>query len=400
MTCELLLVMCCLTAILAVVESGTQIDGAYVPGVQELRRRFLQESGYDPSLRPTNHSAEPTAVTVVIPLSEVTYFALVGDWFTVALYFCEYWKDPRFSWDPRDYGGAHRFSGTTKQIWWPRIDVVNAKRQDVDLLQQRVTVYNDSNAWSCAAMKVKTPCRVDLSDFPNDKQTCSLRVGASAYSDSEVRMAGYVTWGVPHVNASTEWVLEHLSFGSHAETNRSFIDVVFHLRRTARRHRYTFTMPGISSALALLAAFWIPPDSDRRMTLACLNILALAVVLNRMSLLMAASVTVPKMILFLGLGTLVGLFTAAASILIISASRSNSRIQVPGSLHRFLSGFVAMLLCINRTYPTTVTESYDRQEVTTFNGSYERRRRWLIFAQAVDRVFFVGFAFAILVFFL
>ncbi|KAL1420415.1 hypothetical protein MTO96_024240 [Rhipicephalus appendiculatus] len=395
MRCELSLVMCCFAAFLAVGKSGPRSDDAYVPGVQDLRRRFLQESGYDPSLRPTNDSAEPTAVTVVIPVSEVTYFALVGDWFTVALYFCEFWKDPRFSWNPQEYGGAHRFTGTTKQIWWPRIDVVNAKRQDVDLLQQRVTVYNDSNAWSCAAMKVKTPCKVDLSDFPNDKQTCSLRAGASAYSDREVRMAGYVTWGDPHVNASTEWVLEHLSFSSHTETSRSFIDVVFHLRRTARRHRYTFTVPGISSALAILAGFWMPPDSDRRLTLACLNVFALAVLLNRVSMLMAASVTVPKM------SNLVVLFTAAASILATGASRSNSRTtQVPDSLHRFLSGFVATFLCLSLSEPSPALRSHEHREIATFNASHERRRRWLILTQAVDRVSFVVFGFATLVFFL
>ncbi|KAH7986637.1 hypothetical protein HPB51_026627 [Rhipicephalus microplus] len=318
--------------------AGPRSDGAYVSGVQELRRRFLQESGYDPASRPTNGSAEPTGVTVVIPLSEVTHFTLVGDWFVVALYFCE----------------------------------------------QRITVYNDSSAWSCAALKVKTPCKVDLRDFPNDKQTCSLRAGASAYSDREVKMAGYVTWGDPHVNASTE----------------SFIDVVFHLRRTARRHRYTFTIPGISSALAILVGFWMPPDSERRLTLACLNVFVLAVVLNRVTTLITASVTVPKMILFLGLGTLAVLFTAATSILVTRASRSDSRTQVPDSFHHFLSGFIATLLCISFDEPTSALRSHEHREVASFNASHERRRRWLILAKAVDRVFLVVFGVATLVFFI
>ncbi|XP_075728856.1 uncharacterized protein LOC119182771 [Rhipicephalus microplus] len=213
-------------------------------------------------------------------------------------------------------------------------------------------------------------------------------------------MAGYVTWGDPHVNASTEWVLEHLSFSSRTETNRSFIDVVFHLRRTARRHRYTFTVPGISSALAVLVGFWMPPDSERRLTLACLNVFVLAVVLNRVSTLIAASVTVPKMILFLGLGTLAVLFTAATSILVTSASGSSSRTQVPDSLHHFLSGFIATLLCISLNEPTSALRSHEHREVASFNASHERRRRWLMLAQAVDRVFLVVFGVATLVFFI
>ncbi|XP_065280746.1 acetylcholine receptor subunit beta-like isoform X3 [Dermacentor albipictus] len=391
-----------------------EIGSGYNPGVQELRRRFLRESGYDASSRPANDSAEPTVVRVVIPLSEVNYVALVDEWFTVALYFCKFWKEPRFSWDPKDYGGSHRFSGTTKEIWWPRVEVVNAKRQDIDLLQQSVSVYSDGNTWSCDALKVKTPCSVDLSDFPNDRQTCSVRAGSSAYSDSEVKMTGYAAWGEPHMNASTEWVLEHISFENHTETNRcfdnvdvtygcekSFADVVFHLRRSARRHRYTFTVPGISSALVVLASFWMPPNSDRRLTLACLNLFFLATIFNRVSRLTAASVSVPKMLLFLGLLTLVELFTAAGSILIIRSSHSNSRIRVPDTLHRFVSGSFAKFLCLNRSEPTTITaKSCEHQEDATFDESLERKRRWLILAQAVDRVCFVIFGFAALGFLL
>ncbi|XP_065280745.1 acetylcholine receptor subunit beta-like isoform X2 [Dermacentor albipictus] len=398
---RLSLVMCCLSACVAAAKSELEIGSGYNPGVQELRRRFLRESGYDASSRPANDSAEPTVVRVVIPLSEVNYVALVDEWFTVALYFCKFWKEPRFSWDPKDYGGSHRFSGTTKEIWWPRVEVVNAKRQDIDLLQQSVSVYSDGNTWSCDALKVKTPCSVDLSDFPNDRQTCSVRAGSSAYSDSEVKMTGYAAWGEPHMNASTEWVLEHISFENHTETNRSFADVVFHLRRSARRHRYTFTVPGISSALVVLASFWMPPNSDRRLTLACLNLFFLATIFNRVSRLTAASVSVPKMLLFLGLLTLVELFTAAGSILIIRSSHSNSRIRVPDTLHRFVSGSFAKFLCLNRSEPTTITaKSCEHQEDATFDESLERKRRWLILAQAVDRVCFVIFGFAALGFLL
>ncbi|XP_054924579.1 uncharacterized protein [Dermacentor andersoni] len=231
---QLSLVVCCLSACVAAAKSELEIGSGYDSGVQELRRRFLRESGYDASSRPTNDSAEPTVVRVVIPLSEVNYVALVDEWFTVALYFCKFWKDPRFSWDPKDYGGSHRFSGTTKEIWWPRVEVVNAKRQDVDLLQQSLIVYSDGNTWSCDALKVKTPCNVDLSDFPNDRQACSLRAGSSAYSDSEVKMTGYAAWGEPQMNASTEWVLEHISFENHTETN-SFVPWVTNPCRVVHR---------------------------------------------------------------------------------------------------------------------------------------------------------------------
>ncbi|XP_075525656.1 acetylcholine receptor subunit beta-like [Dermacentor variabilis] len=397
---QLSLVVCCLSACIAAAKSELEIGSGYNPGVQELRRRFLRESGYDASSRPANDSAEPTVVRVVIPLSEVNYVALVDEWFTVALYFCKFWKETRFSWDPKDYGGSHRFSGTTKEIWWPRVEVVNAKRQDVDLLQQSVSVYSDGTTWSCDALKVKTPCSVDLRDFPNDRQACSLRAGSSAYSDSEVKMTGYAAWGEPHMNASTEWVLEHISFKNHTETNRSFADVVFHLRRSARRHRYTFSVPGISSALVALACFWMPPNSDRRLTLACLNLFFLATILNRMSRLMAASVSVPKMLLFLGLLTLVELFSAAGSTLVISASHSNSHIRVPDTLHRFVSGSFATFLCLNRSEPTTTAKSREHQEAATFDESRERKRRWLMLAQAVDRVCFVVFGFAALGFLL
>ncbi|KAK8777038.1 hypothetical protein V5799_029617 [Amblyomma americanum] len=401
MRCALLFLSVFLASFLTVAQTGQPESSGYVPAVQEIRRRLLRDSGYDPSTRPANDSSKPTAIHVVIPLVEVNYVSLEDEWFTVALYFCKFWKDHRLSWNKEDFDGTNRISGSTDEIWWPRVDVVNARRGDVDTLQDKVNVYSGGHVWSCDAMRVKIPCSMDLSDFPNDKQACSLQVASSAYSDSQVNMVGDATWGSRETNTSSEWILDAISFRNHTELNRSFVDVIFHLRRLGSRYRFTVTVPAVASALVMLAAFWMPPDSDRRLTVACLNFLFLALMLYRIAELMGDSIKVPKIMMILALAAAVEMLTVVESALVISISRSNAGVRVPDAINRLLTDTCGTVLCLSRSDWRNVSSntSYS-QETPTFDEWQERKQRWLTLAQAVDRILFLVFGLMAMGFFL
>ncbi|KAL1476013.1 hypothetical protein MTO96_036845 [Rhipicephalus appendiculatus] len=107
----------------------------------------------------------------------------------------------------------------------------------------------------------------------------------------------------------------------------------------------------------MLAAFWMPPVSDRRLTLAALNILVVALMLERMTALLGSSVVTSKILLFLGIAMVAQVVTATGNILMLNALSSRTCVKIPDVLHRVLSGKVAGFLCLCDQEPETLASS-------------------------------------------
>uniref|UniRef100_A0A023G432 Secreted protein n=1 Tax=Amblyomma triste TaxID=251400 RepID=A0A023G432_AMBTT len=104
--------------------------------------------------------------------------------------------------------------------------------------------------------------------------------------------------------------------------------------------------------------------------------------------------------LFLAIAAVVELLTVATSALVISVSRSNARVGVPDAVHRLLNGSCGTALWLNHEESRIVNSSTcDSQETPTFDEWRERRQRWLMLAQAVDRLLFLVLGFITIGFF-
>ncbi|XP_077498053.1 acetylcholine receptor subunit beta-type unc-29-like [Amblyomma americanum] len=374
--------------------SGDDFDDTYVTHLEYLKRKLVTDREYDPTTRPRNNSSEPTVVHIPVHFENIYRIVLADGWFSVAIWLCMNWKDDRLEGSKEDFQGVPHVSLDLSEVWWPRVDVVTARQEDCHFLPRLAVVTPEADVWMCYTTKVRSPCSVDAREFPNDEQVCSIRLMSSAYSESEVKLLGGQVWGSHKANASTEWNVTDISFRNHTDLDRSFVDVNFHLRRLGSRHRFTVTVPAVASALVMLAAFWMPPDSERRLTVACLNFLFLALMLYRIAEVMGDSVTVPKIISFLALAAVVEMLTVAESALDISISRSNARVRVPDAIHRRLTGSCGTVLCLSRSdWRKVSSNTGDSEETPTFDECLERKQRWLTLAQAVDRILFLAFGF-------
>ncbi|KAH7986635.1 hypothetical protein HPB51_026625 [Rhipicephalus microplus] len=191
---------------------------------------------------------------------------------------------------------------------------------------------------------------------------------------------------------------------------RPFLNVSFHLRRSLKRHRYAITVPLVAVTLVMFSAFWMPPVSDRRLTLAALNILILALMLERTTARLGLSVATLNItrtrtgclqnllhlhaVLFLGIATVVQVVVATGNVLALNLLSSRVGVKVPDALHRALSGKAADILCLCDQEPETSARPEDAQQPPAFDEFHDRRRRWIRAAQALDRLFFIVLGFA------
>ncbi|XP_077552355.1 neuronal acetylcholine receptor subunit beta-2-like [Haemaphysalis longicornis] len=153
--------------------AGTEVPDSeerYVSRLELLKRRLLRDSGYDATARPVNNTSEPTAVHIAIIFPDITHVALEDGWFTLKLWFCSNWYDHRITWNAEDYNRTFHITAKLTEVWWPKLDIVNARGQDLDYMEDTVVLHPDGHIWVCPAFSVKAACAVDLSLFPNDEQ--------------------------------------------------------------------------------------------------------------------------------------------------------------------------------------------------------------------------------------
>ncbi|KAH7965054.1 hypothetical protein HPB49_003102 [Dermacentor silvarum] len=193
----------------------------------------------------------------------------------------QFWHDHRLTWNKEEYDNRTFIHVHKKEVWSPDVDIVNAKTSDFDSVKCLLTVQPDGTVWSCSSSKFTLPCPIDTREFPTDKQVCTAHLTSTTYGDTEVKLVKGIVWGRYQEDASTEWNITGISYANHTALNRSFLDVSFHFRRLSKRHHFAVTVPLVAASLVMLAAFWVPPGCDCRLTLAGQSLLSLALVMDR-----------------------------------------------------------------------------------------------------------------------
>lgn len=245
-------------------------EGRYVSRLEQLKRRLFRESGYDATARPANNTAEPTTVHITIIFPDITHVALEDGWFTLKLWICTNWYDYRLTWKAEDYNRTFHITAKLTEVWWPKLEIVNAGGQDLNSFEDIVVLHPDGHIWVCPAFSVKAACAVDLSLFPNDEQVCSLRFASTAYNADEVKLLEGNVWGEYQSEASTEWnITEAFFFKPHGSKQvvRGLGLSPAEVGRTLPLHRHhPVNRIRHDDASALLGATGVGPKVDRPLT--------------------------------------------------------------------------------------------------------------------------------------
>ncbi|XP_037529800.1 ligand-gated ion channel 4 [Rhipicephalus sanguineus] len=372
-------------------QNGNKSGSNYELDVERLRRVLFQERNYDATSRPTNDTSEPTIINLDFSFKSITHVRSESDWFTGVFWLCASWHDHRLTWNQEEFDNRTFLHLLGREIWSPNLDVINAMGHDFDYWRHLLTIQSDGTAWFCFSAKFKMPCPANSATFLTGEQVCTiLVVTLDTHESSEVALVeGKEVWEEFQEDEKTEWIITNISYTNYTEYKRPSLGVSFHLRKSLKRHRYSVTVPLVAVTLAMLAAFWMPPVSERRLTLVALNILVVALMLERMTTFLGLFVATSNILLFLGISTMAQVVTATGNIFVLNQLSSSSGFKVPDFLYRTLSGKAATILCLCDQEPETSTRPEDPLRPLAFDDSRDRRRRWLLVAQAVDRLFFI-----------
>jgi len=127
--------------------------------------------------------ATPTTVEVAIIMLDLERIDDAAQGFSANVFLVARWKDPRLA---HDGGGVERLD--LDDIWHPRLQVVNRRRVS-RTLPMTADVTPDGEVTYRQRVVGEFSQRLDLADFPLDRQTLAIQVVAVGYSQDEVRFA-------------------------------------------------------------------------------------------------------------------------------------------------------------------------------------------------------------------
>jgi hypothetical protein len=131
-------------------------------------------------------------------------------------------------------------------------------------------------------VRIHTKCEIKVKDFPFDTQCCEINLYSWAYSAEQMIVLQHENKNITnltHMAHNTEWLIYNTCAMNHTinlgkDLKWWVTRYVIQIKRESIYHFYTLLMPcGVLSVCSLLL-FWIPSDSEEKITLGVTILLA------------------------------------------------------------------------------------------------------------------------------
>ncbi|CAF1616070.1 unnamed protein product [Adineta ricciae] len=312
-------------------------------GENRLVYYLFSEQGYNPLVRPTQHSNETVTVSFGLLLVQLIHVYEKEQIMKTNTWLHMKWYDPQLRWNPERYGGVDQISVPYTNVWTPDVVLFNNAdgNYEVSFKSKVVLLHTGEVQWIPPAI-YKSSCRIDVKFFPFDTQKCEMRFASWTYNAREVAFTHYseerdkkseitklltqqaisATKDEPYkddyLESGTWDVLNIPSKFVHYYSNGSssipdYIEIVFSIEMSRKTLYYTVNLivPTGLMGILICIVFCLPTAAGEKMTL-CMSIL---LALNLFQLLVTkilppTSAVVPLIAKYL-------LFTFSLNVLVI-----------------------------------------------------------------------------------
>ncbi|CAH1254221.1 CHRNA7 [Branchiostoma lanceolatum] len=249
-----------------------------------LREKLLEN--YDRRVRPVRDQNTPVTLDVDVALRQVVDLNELQEVFTTLLWLRLYWTDELLQWNASQYDGLTSTTFHSSEVWRPDIFLINNIGEGSGNLLPVTDVSVSSEgrvAWRQPSM-FSSSCKVDVSQFPYDEQTCMLEFSSWLYGGNDLDL-----WNISATMDETAFQQNDQFEVTYTKVERKVtyydccpgpwpsIELHIHLKRRRLFYVVNMVVPCLDLLMLNLAAFYIPPDSGERLGFTITVLLSLVV---------------------------------------------------------------------------------------------------------------------------
>ncbi|EFN82262.1 Neuronal acetylcholine receptor subunit alpha-10 [Harpegnathos saltator] len=335
------------------------------------------------------------------------------------------WIDEKLKWDPAKYGNLHHIHVGNHEVWQPDIMLYHSGTASTieHYGDTACIIYHDGRVLWVPPAQFVGLCELDLHLWPFDTQICTMTFGSWTYHGEQIDMRfseSQVTEDLHVKNA--EWKMVDLTKTrkavNYACCPDPYINLNFKmtLKRNAALYCSVLLMPAAAIVFLVLVTFWLPPQSEMKISIAACTILIITVFLAYFGLKVPLTANPPLIVYFYSGCLCLVTISLVLSILVINITKRTFCKPLPRNIRLCLLSWPGKLLGLSdqinviesrRPIPgqelrgklteesttnstSNISDDGDRQNMISPTKNITQLE-WILAGTAIDRIAFVLF---------
>ena len=185
----------------------------------------------------------------------------------ISLYLQLAWRDYALTWNISDHNGVNRIQLDSESIWKPHLYVANSMDLK-NLMAETKIISLNSNGTVEADIPVllETTCPMDLTRYPFDAQTCTIKIVSYSALKWEIYEQNYDESLAESLAFSTEWHLTDVSTRFFSLKGEMHPEVVLLLRRKTTFYTVCLVLPMVLTSYMNALVFLVPLQSGEKIS--------------------------------------------------------------------------------------------------------------------------------------
>ncbi|KAL5004793.1 hypothetical protein ScPMuIL_018249 [Solemya velum] len=297
---------------------------------------------YDAISRPVLNASTPVIVQFGIALNQILDLDEKKEVLSTSVWIYEEWDDANLIWSPDHYDGLDTLMIPSPHLWVPDIFIFNTAGEDlggfVNVTGSKIMVKSNGRVKWLIPLIVKSSCSVDVTYFPYDKQSCTVRFGSWIYDGSQVDIYAFpLEPDIEEYMVNSEFDLLNVSMDRTVANNsccpgdgkHPMINLHLSIKRKSLYYDFIVIAPTIMLCVLTLATFLLPTHCGEKIAIGLTVFLTLYV----LQLLIAENVpdtnTTPILGIFLFLVMTLNSVSLILATIVMNVKKRANRRPVP-----------------------------------------------------------------------
>ena len=240
--------------------------------------------GYIKEVIPISEQSQPLKVYLQTYLSAFYNLGESDETIAITAIVDMYWRDVRLQWDPNEYKNTSHLIISTDGIWTPFLYLINSAenlRPVGDDHKFYAYVSNEGNVHWSPGEVMTAKCRMDLSKFPFDEQTCLFIFGMWIVPPTDIRtIASSDKSIIDYFIPMSDWkVTSYKQYLMEIVDGNGFV-LELSVKRQPLYNIVVIIFPTLLFSLMNPLVFLLPVDSGERVSLGMTLLLSYAIFLT------------------------------------------------------------------------------------------------------------------------